>query len=33
MPDRLAPTPLCDLLGCRLPIVCAGMGEIGRAHV
>lgn len=33
MPDRLAPTPLCDLLGCRLPIVCAGMGGVARSEL
>ena len=29
----LAATPLCDLLGCRLPLVLAGMGGVARAEL
>ncbi|WP_091572261.1 nitronate monooxygenase [Oryzisolibacter propanilivorax] len=33
MPPRLPSTPLCDLLGCRLPIVLAGMGGVARSEL
>ena len=29
----LAPTPLCDLLGCRLPLILAGMGGVARSEL
>lgn len=29
----LAATPLCDLLGCRYPLVLAGMGGVARAEL
>ena len=30
MPATLSPTPLCQLLGCRLPLLLAGMGGVSR---
>ncbi len=33
MPDTLHPTALCQLLGCRLPIVLAGMGGVARSEL
>lgn len=33
MPATLPRTPLCDLLGCRLPIVLAGMGGVSRSQL
>ncbi|AVP58903.1 nitronate monooxygenase [Pulveribacter suum] len=33
MPATLPRTPLCDLLGCRLPIVLAGMGGVARSQL
>lgn len=29
----LAPTPLCDLLGCRQPLILAGMGGVARSEL
>ncbi|MBS0390315.1 MAG: nitronate monooxygenase [Proteobacteria bacterium] len=33
MSSALHPTPLCQLLGCRLPIVLAGMGGVARSEL